>query len=78
MLQVNLNPASQPRELEYYVKETKINCLISVDKYKVFSVIDVLKKVIPEFENNENCIIQSQNIIPSLKSVIIISDILYK
>lgn len=74
---VNLNPASQPRELEYYVKETKINCLISVDKYKVFSVIDVLKKVIPEFENNENGIIQSQNI-PSIKSVIIISDIVYK
>lgn len=74
---VNLNPALQPRELEYYMKTLQISCIVCVDKYKSFNILDTIKKIVPELGESSSEVVDSKSV-PSLKLVIVISDEQYR
>uniref|UniRef100_A0A6P7G7S8 Acyl-CoA synthetase family member 2, mitochondrial-like n=1 Tax=Diabrotica virgifera virgifera TaxID=50390 RepID=A0A6P7G7S8_DIAVI len=74
---VNLNPALQPRELEHCMKITQMKCLIIVDRYKVFNILGILQKVIPEIEDTVYNPIEAKEF-PHFKRVVMIDDQLHK
>ncbi|CAG9863662.1 unnamed protein product [Phyllotreta striolata] len=74
---VNLHPALQPREIEGYLNTLEVRCIVCVDKYKGFSIIDSLKKVVPEIGCSPSVTIESKSV-PSLKRLVVISDKQYE
>ncbi|KAF5305882.1 hypothetical protein FQA39_LY09121 [Lamprigera yunnana] len=73
LIVVALNPTYQGKELEYSIKKVGMKALVCFDAYKNLKFYETLCEVIPDIASYEPGQIQSPNV-PSLKSVITISD----
>lgn len=73
LLQVALNPDYQVPELEYTMNKVGVKCLVCPDKVKKTNYYKMLNELIPGLESSEVGKLNS-SLLPSLKSVITISD----
>lgn len=70
---VALNPVYQKQDLEYSINKVGIKALVCPDTYKRIKFYDTLCNVVPEIQESDPGKISSVKV-PSLKSVIAISD----
>lgn len=73
-LQVNVNPSYQPLELKYALNKVGIKALVAAQSFKNRDYYSILNEAVPEIkETNEMSFINSREV-PTLRSVIMISD----
>lgn len=74
---MTLNPAYQPKELEYCINKVSIKALVCPKQVRKYNFHSILNEITDKFDYCEpgklNC-----DKIPSLKSVIMISDETHK
>ncbi|KAM8946133.1 medium-chain acyl-CoA ligase ACSF2, mitochondrial isoform 2-T2 [Pelodytes ibericus] len=68
---VSVNPAYQPKELEFVLKKTGCSALAFPSQFKTQKYYEILKQICPEIENSSSGYIQS-TILPELKTVIVL------
>lgn len=73
LFKVAINPAYQPRELEYCVNKVGIKSIICGHKFRKQDYYEVLTHVCPELPNFEPGKLKSKQL-PSLKSIVTVSE----
>ncbi|KAG8185724.1 hypothetical protein JTE90_000712 [Oedothorax gibbosus] len=73
LILVNVNPASQAKELEYFLRKVDCRAIVSWDIFKTQNFYKILCNVIPELPNSKYGKLQSKSL-PNLKNVILISE----
>ncbi|KAG8174856.1 hypothetical protein JTE90_007782 [Oedothorax gibbosus] len=73
LILVNINPASQPKELEYCLKKVDCKSLVIWDTLKSQNYYQILSEIIPNLPNTNPGNIQLKSL-PFLESIIMISD----
>lgn len=72
--QVNINPSYQPLELKYALNKVGIKTLVAAESFKNLDYFSILNEAVPEIkETKEMDFIKSREV-PTLESVIMISD----
>lgn len=75
---MNVNPSYQPLELKYALRKVGIKTLIAAESFKNRDYYSILNEAVPEIsQSKERNFINSREV-PSLQSVIMISDQILK
>ncbi|RLA16682.1 MAG: AMP-binding protein, partial [Gammaproteobacteria bacterium] len=67
---VNINPAYRAQELEYALKQSQVQCLITIPAFKKSNYVDMLAELLPELQNNPADNINT-NLLPDLHRIIV-------
>ncbi|XP_060528278.1 medium-chain acyl-CoA ligase ACSF2, mitochondrial-like [Cylas formicarius] len=70
---VNINPAFQPKEIQYCINKVGVKSLICAHKFRKQNYYDILNVIAPELSNSDPGKIKCKAV-PSLESIIIITD----
>lgn len=78
-LQVQIDPAYKARELLHSLKKSGVKVLVCSEFYKTNSCYQIVRTVVPELDSCPEFGVQVESAnVPSLQSVIIISDKQYR
>ncbi|GIY52334.1 medium-chain acyl-CoA ligase ACSF2, mitochondrial [Caerostris darwini] len=72
LILVNINPVSQPMELDYCLKKVGCKALVTWDVFKTQNFYNILCELIPELPKSTSCRLKSSNF-PNLEYIIMIS-----
>jgi fatty-acyl-CoA synthase len=70
---VNINPNYQSEELAYTLEKVGVKVLFINDKFKSLDYIKVVKKIVPDIQNQDPYHIKSARL-PELRSVVRINE----
>ena len=72
---VNINPAYRPQELEYALKQSKVQCLLTIPAFKKSHYLDMLLELCPELHHCSSNNINSEKL-PDLRQIIVYDPLL--
>ena len=67
---VNINPAYQQQELQYALKQSKVQCLVTIPAFKKSNYIDMLIELLPDLQHNPANNINTK-VLPDLRRIIV-------
>lgn len=67
---VNINPAYRQQELQYALKQSKVQCLLTIPAFKKSNYIDMLIELLPNLKNNPPDNINTK-VLPDLRRIIV-------
>ncbi len=67
---VNINPAYRIQELEYALKQSQVQCLVTIPAFKNSHYLDMLAGLIPELQQSQKKILNADTL-PDLSRVIV-------
>ncbi|KAM4662570.1 medium-chain acyl-CoA ligase ACSF2, mitochondrial-like isoform 2-T2 [Discoglossus pictus] len=70
---VSVNPAYQPKELEFVIKKVGCSALVFPSKFKTQRYYEILRQICPELETSPAGGIKSKNL-PDLRTVIVLDE----
>lgn len=72
--QVNINPSYQPLELKYALNKVGIKTLVAAESFKNLDYFSILNEAVPEIKETQEMDFIKSREVPTLESVIMISD----
>ena len=74
ILKVNVNPSYRPMELRYALNKVGIKAIVVAESFKNSNYYSILDEAVPELKNFKESVFIDSQIVPSLKSVIMMSN----
>ncbi|XP_045032055.1 medium-chain acyl-CoA ligase ACSF2, mitochondrial isoform X2 [Daphnia magna] len=78
LILVNVNPSYQPMELKYALNKVGIKALVAAESFKNRDYYSILNEAVPQIQKTNEMSFISSSDVPSLRSVIMISDNIVK
>lgn len=73
-LQVNVNPSYRPMELRYALNKVGMKAIVVAEAFKSSNYYSILNEAVPEIGDFKESVFIDSKVVPSLKSVIILSN----
>jgi len=74
LFKVNVNPSYRPMELRYALNKVGIKAIVVAESFKNSNYYSILDEAVPELKNFKESVFIDSQIVPSLQSVIMMSN----